>query len=264
MTDLQHLQKVILMIASDFDAFCKQNDIRYFLLGGSAIGAIRHHGFIPWDDDLDVGMDSENYNKFLSLCRKELDTEKYYIKQGYVDWPMPYSKILLKGTVFTEPGKINEDKYENGIFLDVFKLENASDYKIGHLWQYTCAKYLLCYCLLERGWSEITGWKKILMLMAYPVKINAIRKFLIKQTECWSNKNTKCCSFLAGRYRYKKAFYKKELFEDVIYVPFEDTKLPVPVGYDAWLKQIFGDYMTPPPAREQVGLHLQGVDFGKY
>lgn len=264
MTDLQHLQQVILIIAKDVDVLCQRNGIRYFLLGGSAIGAVRHKGFIPWDDDLDIVMDAENYDKFIKVCREQLDTKKYYLQEGYVDWPMPFTKIKLRGTVFEEPGQFANSKNESGIFLDVFKVENAPSSTIGQRWQYLCAKYLLCYCLLERGWSEATFVKKLMMMAAYPVKIGFVRKFLKNQTEIWNNKETDYRVFLAGRYRYGKAFYKKDIFDSAVYVPFEDTMLPVPEAYDRWLTQIFGDYMTPPPASEQVGLHLQGVDFGKY
>ena len=264
MTDLKHLQNVILMIAKDVDELCRKHRVKFFLLGGSAIGAIRHKGFIPWDDDLDIVMDNENYEKFIKVCREELDKEKYYIQEAFVNWPMGFTKIKLKGTSFQEPGLyVNADK-ECGIFLDVFKLENAPSSKISQRWQYFCAKYLLCYCLLERGWAEVSMKKRLMMLAAYPLKIGLIRKFLKYQVEKWNKQDTNFRLFWSGRYRYHKSFYTKDLFNEAVYVPFEDTMLPVPNGYDKWLTQIFGDYMTPPPVKEQVGLHLQGVDFGKY
>lgn len=264
MTDLQHLQKVILMIAKDIDGLCKVHGIKYFLLGGSAIGAVRHKGFIPWDDDLDIVMDHENYEKFIKVCRAELDVDKYYIQEAFVDWPLGFTKIKLKGTYFQEPGLFVNSDNECGIFLDVFKMENAPSSKLAQRWQYLCAKYLLCYCLLERGWSEVSGIKKIMMMAAYPVKIGFIRKFLKNQVEKWNKRNTDYRMFWTGRYRYHQSFYAKELFEEAIYVSFEDITLPVPQKYDQLLTQIFGDYMTPPPVKEQVGLHLQRVDFGKY
>ena len=264
MTDLEHLQQVILIIARDIDNLCKRHHIKYFLLGGSAIGAVRHKGFIPWDDDLDIVMDNENYKKFISACRGELDKEKYYIQEAFVDWPLGFTKIKLRGTFFQEPGQYVNDANECGIFLDVFKLENAPASSLAQRWQYFCAKYLLCYCLLERGWSEVSGIKKLMMLAAYPIKIPFIRKFLGKQVEKWNTKDTDFRMMWTGRYRYDKSFYKKELFEESLYVPFEDMLLPIPKEYDQLLTQIFGDYMTPPPVKEQLGLHLKGVDFGKY
>lgn len=264
MTDLEHLQQVILIIAKDVDALCRKHGIKYFLLGGSAIGAVRHKGFIPWDDDLDIVMDNENYEKFITVCRAELDNEKYYIQEGYVNWPLGYTKIKLRGTIFHEPGQYVNDENECGIFLDVFKLENAPSSVFLQRWQYLCAKYLLCYCMLERGWSEASAIKKLMMLTAYPVKISVIRNFLKEQVEKWNKKDTNYRLFWTGRYRYTQSFYNKDLFSDAIYVPFEEISLPVPKKYDQLLTQIFGDYMTPPPVKEQVGLHLQDVKFGKY
>ena len=80
MTELRHLQMVILGIIKDIDELCRKKNIEYYLLGGSAIGAIRHKGFIPWDDDLDIIMTSDNYIKFLRICKEQLDKEKYYLQ----------------------------------------------------------------------------------------------------------------------------------------------------------------------------------------
>lgn len=264
MTDLQHLQKVILDIAKYIDSLCLENGIEYYLLGGSAIGAVRHKGFIPWDDDLDIVMDSKNYDKFIKVCREQLDTKKYYFQEGLVDWPMPFSKVKIKGTVLEEPSGFVNETGERGIYVDVFKVENAPASSIGQKWQYLCAKYYLCYCLLVRGWDNTSFKNRLMMVCASPLKIGALRRFVRHQIEKYNETDAPCRMFYAGRYRLHNSFYDKSIFSNPLRVPFEDTELPVPAKYDEWLTQIFGDYMTPPPAKEQVGLHLQGVDFGKY
>lgn len=264
MTDLEHLQQVILIIAKDINKLCRKHNIKYFLLGGSAIGAVRHKGFIPWDDDLDIVMDNDNYERFIKVCREELNKEKYYIQEAFVDWPLGFTKIKLRGTIFQEPGQYVNADNECGIFLDVFKLENAPSSILGQRWQYLCAKYLLCYCLLERGWNEVSGLKKLMMFAAYPVKISFIRNFLKNQVEKWNKEKTNYRLLWPLRYRFRKSFFCTDIFDEAIYVKFADTMLPIPREYDKWLTQIFGDYMTPPPIKEQIGLHLQGVDFGKY
>ncbi len=264
MTDLEHLQKVILIIAKYIDNLCKKNNIDYYLLGGSAIGAIRHHGFIPWDDDLDIVMDAKNYDKFISVCREQLDEETFYFQEGYKDWPMPFSKMKLRGTVFKEPSGYVNESGEEGIFVDIFKLENSPSSRFGQMWQYFCAKYLLCNCLLRRGWEQTTWVKKLMMTISMPLNNRGLRSFFKHQVEKYNNQDTDYCLFFAGRYRFDTSFYKKSVLGKPIMVPFEDTHLPVPEGYDLWLRQIFGDYMTPPPVKKQVGLHLIKVNFGKY
>lgn len=262
-SDLKHLQHVILLIVKDIDELCRKNGIEYYLFGGSAIGAIRHKGFIPWDDDLDIIMDHTNYDKFVKVCREQLNTEKYYFQQGLVDWPMMFSKVRLKGTVMDEAGAYGDRFKERGIFVDVFQLYNSSSNRLSQIWQYVCAKYFLCYCLLKRGYKEASIFKKMMMYLAFPLKIRSIRKFIYHQIVKYDEDTTILASF-GARFRFKNSFFEKELYSNPIYVDFEDTKLPVPEKYDSLLRQIYGDYMTPPPVQEQVGWHLQNVDFGKY
>ena len=264
MTELRHLQMVIMEIMKDIDAVCKNNNIEYYLLGGSAIGAIRHKGFIPWDDDLDIIMDHENYEKFFRICRQELSPEKYYIQEALKDWPMLFSKIRLKGTYLEEPGAYGTDKDQRGIFLDIFKLDNAPKSTMAKKWQYLCGKYVLCYALLKRGYKEASLKKKILMYSALPLNIKSLRNFFMHQLTKYNDKITGEYATFGERYRYKATFYRKDLFGKPLYVPFEDTMLPVPEKYDEMLTQLFGDYMTPPPVKEQQGWHMQKVDFGNY
>ena len=102
------------------------------------------------------------------------------------------------------------------------------------------------------------------MTVAKPLNISFLYRFFQNQVDKYNCKDTDYRLFWEGRYRFKTSFYHKSIFEKTLSVKFEDTFLPVPDKYDEWLKQIFGDYMTPPPVKEQVGLHLQNVDFGKY
>lgn len=264
MTDLRHLQLVLLGIAKDIDELCKRNGIEYYLLGGSALGAIRHKGFIPWDDDLDIIMDHKHYEKFLKICREQLDSDKYYIQEALIDWPMLFTKIRLKGTFFEEPGAYGTEREKRGIFIDVFKLDNAPKSILAKKWQYLCGKYVLCYALLKRGYREANFKKKILMYSSWPLNIKPLRRLFLYQLVKYNDQHTDEFATFGERYRYKATFYRKELFGKPLYVPFEDTMLPVPEKYDEMLTQLFGDYMTPPPVKEQVGWHLQNVDFGKY
>ena len=264
MDQIKHLQKVILSIAKDIDYLCKKNDIEYYLLGGSAIGAIRHKGFIPWDDDLDIAMDAANYKKFLKVAREQLDIDKYYIQEGLKDWPLYFSKVKLRGTRLDEYEAYATTDEMKGIYVDIFKLDNISSNPIVARWQYFCGKYFLCYQLSQRTYSSASLKKRLMMAFSIPCKIPFIRRFIQNQVEYLNEKPCECLGLLYGRTRFRSAIIKKELYGKPRYVPFEDTKLPVPEFYHEYLTQVFGDYMKLPPVEQRVGLHLINVDFGKY
>ena len=264
MTELRHLQLVILQIAKDIDKLCRENGIQYFILGGSAIGAIRHKGFIPWDDDFDIIMDDNNYARFCIVCREKLDTQKYYFQEGEVDWPCLFSKVKLRGTVFDEPSAYLDKAGEQGIFVDIFKMENAPSSKFAQRWQYFCAKYLLCYSLLQRGWGRTSAAKRLMTFSAFPLKLKFLRNFIKRQVTRWNDKETEYYAYFTGPYRFNQCFFRKEDFVDSLDVAFEDANFPVPIGYDNWLRHIFGDYLTPPPVHDRIGRHLKKVDFGIY
>lgn len=259
----RHLQLVILSIAKDIDALCRENNIQYYLIGGSAIGAIRHQGFIPWDDDLDVIMDAANYERFISVCRTQLDRDKYYFQEGVKDWPLPFSKVKLRGTHLKEIEGVGDD-LTDGIYMDIFKMDNVSNNPLIARWQYFCGKLYLTYQLSKRTYKSASLKKRILMALSFPLESAVIREWVLGQTTKYNNRETDCYGFFFGRTRYHNCVVKKCLYGKPVYVTFEDTKLPVPEQYHEYLTQMFGDYMTLPPEEQRKGLHLISVDFGKY
>ena len=263
MTELRHLQLVMLDIIRDIDAFCLQYGIEYYLLGGSALGAIRHEGFIPWDDDLDICMSAENYKRFVKIAKEKLDQDKYYVQEGLVDWPLNFTKVKLKGTHLVESESNTSSTGEDGIFIDIFKLENAPNSKFFQLVQYLFAKYYLCYQLAVRGFKHAGLKKKLLLSLSLPLKIKWLRSIIRSTIEHYGNQTDYYGSFYF-RTRLKNAFTKKNIFGKPIRKTFEDLTLPVPEHYHEYLTQIFGDYMTPPPPKQRIGLHMLKIDFGKY
>ena len=121
---LRKLQLKELESLEYFDSFCKENELRYYLLGGCVIGALRHGGFIPWDDDIDIIMPRRDYDRFCKLAPKRLSDE-YFLQTYFTDknYPNPFAKIRLRGTEFVE--SITErSKMKGGIYIDVFPFDN--------------------------------------------------------------------------------------------------------------------------------------------
>ncbi len=264
MTELRHLQLVIMQIMKDIDDICRRNNIDYYLNGGSAIGAIRHKGFIPWDDDLDIMMTFDNYERFIKACREQLDPEKYYVQEGLKDWPLNYTKIKLIGTCFDEREAYVKDERQRGIFVDVFKMDNTSSNRLLQFWQYACAKYRVCYLMSKRTYKS-AGWKKkLFMASAFPQNIGFIRRFFEWQSELYNGKNTVYIASFYESKRFKKCIFRREVFGTPKRVEFEGTMLPVPAEYDSYLTTTFGNYMQLPPEEERKLKHLTKIDFGKY
>lgn len=263
-TDIRHLQLVILSIIKDIDSLCNKNGIEYYLLGGSTIGAIRHKGFIPWDDDLDIIMTDYNYNRFLKICQEQLDKNKYTLEVGLKDWPLYFSKIRLNGTILREQESSAGNLKHEGIYVDIFKLDNVSNNYWIRYWQYFCAKYYLCYQLGSRTYKSANLKKRIMIILAYPLRVALIRNYLKGQVEKYNSSETDYFGFFYGRTNFKNAIIKKEIYGIPLRVPFEDTMLPVQEYYHKYLTQTFGDYMKLPPINQQVGLHAIYINFGKY
>ena len=264
MTELRHLQLTILNIMSDVDELCKKHNIPYYLIGGSALGAVRHKGFIPWDDDLDIAMREADYHRFVSLAKKELDPHKYYVQEGLNDWPMYFSKVKLRGTYVKEIGGCNYDDGKSGIFLDVFKLDNTPNNRFLQIIQYSLAKYFTCYQLAQRNYHSSSFKKKMMVMLSYPLKISVLRKYLIKYVDHWNNSDTNYLGFFYSRTTFKTGIMERQIYGSPKRVPFEDLLLPIPEHYHEYLTHMFGDYMKLPPIEQRQGLHMISINFGKY
>lgn len=264
MTDLRHLQTILLSMAKEVDDLCIKHNITYYLFGGNVLGAIRHKGFIPWDDDFDITLIREEYERFMDICRNELDKDKYFIEESGKEWPMCYSKIRLKDTYVKD-----KEEYDGipenckGIWIDVFPLEHARKSSIGKLWQYFCGKSLVANSLRVRGYKSAASWKKFIMGMSIPLAVNLIKNFITHQARNTGAVDSSYVCFMYGMTRFKNSFFSKNVFGNPVYVEYENIKLPIPEQYDYFLRSIYGDYMKLPP-EDKRQTHISKIDFGKY
>lgn len=259
---MNHLQNVILSIAKDIDLLCKKNNIPYFLDGGTALGAIRHNGFIPWDDDFDIILLPEHYQAFINMCKTQLDAEKYSFYEAEKDWPMHISKIKLKETTIEEI-----DEYpmnDKGIYIDIFCFDNASNIKIIRYLQWLCTRIWVVLMIASKPYTPNSNTKKLLISIAKIVNSKKIRSLFRKLGRSKKQSRYLSMSWCRTRNNWSKYFCPRDYFNISIIVPFEDTTFPVANQIDKYLKTCFGDYMVLPPIEKRIGLHIKSVDFGKY
>ncbi len=256
---IQEHQTVLLELLNAFDSVCKKFDIKYMLFAGSALGAVRHKGFIPWDDDLDVVMLRPEYERFLRVAPKELDQELYFVQKEYSEhWPMYFSKLRKNNTACIERYVPNDPLTHQGVYIDIFPCDNLSDSPMVQKTQYLASKVVIAKSLKKRGYLTDSALKKafILFCSLFPFK-----PMLSFTTDCGKADSDSVHTFLGGGARFEKNVYPRKWFTETIMLPFEDGFYPVSAHYDELLKQLYGDYMTPlPEEQRKCKVHAELVD----
>lgn len=254
---IKTLQNVILNIAQYIDEFCKENGIDYCLMGGSALGAKRHKGFIPWDDDLDVFMTPTNYEKFRECFNQKGDKERFYIQElGASKGKVITAKLRLNNSYYEEE-IIKDWHIHHGVYVDIFILHTAPDNMISRYWQYFWAKYLIVKGLANKEYKRRGGAMYVFMKI---IKFFLPKRFLLdfglNQIYRYRDARTKYfCNYL-GKALMRNGTYKHEHFEKVKRVPFETIEMNVAYGLENFLTERFGDYMkVPSPERIKYEQH---------
>lgn len=265
----KELQNKILEIMIYIDELCRKYKIDYCLMGGSALGAKRHGGFIPWDDDLDVFMTPDNYERFRDVVIKYGDKEKFYLQElGLTEGMVTISKLRMNGTTYIEEIVKDWDMH-HGIYVDIFILHTCPNSRLLQLRQCMWAKYIILRGLSNRGYSKRKGVVGLaLKLISFLPKRFLLRKAL-KEVYRYKNKTTDFyCNFL-GKAVFKKGIYKREWFDNTRYISFEKVQFKVPAKLHEFLSERFGDYMkVPSPERIKWEQHAWkwdiDNDFRKY
>lgn len=241
-------QKGLLELLKEFHPFCIQNDIRYSLAYGSLLGAIRHNGFIPWDDDLDVFVDRDNYNR---LMKSLVNSDSLYVewKNARTLW---VDRVRMKSE--------KHDEFEPTI--DILILDNVPEANIIRK-----IKLLLILILqgmlkfrlrLEKGSIAMKTCKIITFYLGRLFPTIWKKKWYRKVCQIGNSKHSQLVANYNGEYSDLKRCYTSEMMDHIIEHDFEDTKAYIVEDYDMCLTTQFGDYMTPPKECDRKPIHGGG------
>lgn len=254
---LRQLQLTEKEILDEIVRICKKNNLNYFLIGGTLLGAVRHKGFIPWDDDLDIAMPRKDYEKFIECCKTELN-EMYFLHDIELDkkyW-ISFIKIRKKGTIFEPEQDVTIDSEFKSVYVDVFPLDNAKKEK--SIFQDIQAKLIkgLTSFQYRRRHATMSTKTPLIIKLLWPVlslfsikRINRIINWLMKLNK---KENSKYFVSLGSFIHYRKQTMLKEYYFPCKELEFEGTLYSVPNKYDLVLERLYGDYMQLPPEEKRV------------
>ena len=261
---LQKMHKIQLEMLEEFDRICTKHNLKYILVGGTLLGAIRHNGFIPWDDDIDISMLREDYNKLIEIQKKELNKKKYYFQSPETDpeiFGNIFAKIRRKNSIYCEKiSNTPEDK--QGIWIDIFPLDNIPDNNIIlkiHFIKVFILKIMYTKKMGNTNYSNSLPKKIILKLIEiYSIFYSKeqCRNKLYKNMNKYNKKNTKRFINYGGRYLLKEALDKKMVNERIKH-QFEEGKYYIPKDYNEFLINFYGNnYMQLPPIEKRNQEHI--------
>lgn len=240
----------------EFDKVCRKHNINYVLFGGSLLGAVRHQGYIPWDDDADIGMLREDYEIF-KKHKDEMNPSICFFQDHDTDheYRWGYGKLRRTGSTYVRVGQ-EHLKCKTGIFVDVFPMDDIPLSIAGQIFQ-----DVYCYCLRKTLWSEVAKentvgfwkiWFTLLSKIPADFVFHGYEKYSKKSRNSSPNR-VRCLGFPATGMLYKKNPLSerygmpKSWFTDRAEYMFEGKKLYSSKDYDTVLKYIYGDYMKLPP-----------------
>lgn len=262
---VRQVQDKILETMKYIDKLCREHGIVYYIMGGTALGAVRHGGFIPWDDDLDIFMTPSQYEKFKAVF--ETQNSEQFILQEWRTTPkyLEYAKVRMNGTTFIEEAFKDRTDLHQGIYVDIMILHKVPEGKWIQKLVYYESKFVTLYGISQRGWKpKNKSQARTLKLMKWlPCKLMA--KIAYRRIYRYDDRqdNFKYCYWITPA-KFRNGLFDKSFFEDPVDVPFEDTVLLGSRKIKEYLEYRYGDYMKlPSKEAQQAAVHAMVFDTEK-
>lgn len=261
---LHQIHATQIQIMDAVHALCEKQNITYYMIAGSVLGAVRHGGFIPWDLDIDIAMLRPDYERFIQLCETQLDEQLCCLHwENNAKHSRPHAVICKKGTVLTlKYDCFNRHADNFGIYIDVFPLDNAPDEE--KLRKKHAKQLLSLRKLKERRvpysyscdvWRRAVHYTVSFLLSWLPIKtINRYQQQLMQK---YRDQQTSCICSMASQYAYEKQCMPRSIYGKPVLLEFEGRRYYAPEKYEAYLTRLYGDYMQlPPEEKRQANLEV--------
>lgn len=268
-TELVTWKSIITDVLKEFQKICNRHQLTYYAIGGTAIGAVRHHGIIPWDDDIDVGMPRPDYERFLEICRtSDLGNYELVSNETHPNYNLPFPKFCNRNTTLVERMDV---PCVIGLFIDIFPLDNTSDdmvevqalvhryKKLQNRHEAICSHnsffQYISLLLKPHEWGRFV-YKTLGFFFRKPMK-----RYLLREMNKISLKypygSTKHLINYGGAYGMRELFSSHIIEGKSVKVPFENITIDLMPGYDEYLRGVYGNYMQLPPEEKRVAHHLK-------
>lgn len=261
---MEDLKKVQLELLIEFDKICRENKLNYQLFSGTLLGAVRHSGFIPWDDDIDVCMLRKDYEKFIEISKGNIN-QKYFLQTFETDkfYMHNYAKLRKNGTLIIDGGWPGLEMHR-GIFIDIFPMDKVAPEKIVAkiqkqlLFIIKKIKPFKSESVYTSSRNKLFKYVKIIIFnLLRPFSLQTLNRLQEKISRIYQNQNTVYSTALShlDNSLYHSHMIENDDFYNTIEVEFEGHLFPAPKNYDLVLTRNFGDYMTPPKSNDQKPHH---------
>lgn len=258
-------QDKILETMKFIDKLCRENGIVYYIMGGTALGAVRHSGFIPWDDDLDIFMTPDQYKKFKTVF-ENAKSEQFILQEWRTDKKyLEYAKVRMNGTTFIEENFKDRKDMHHGIYVDIMILHKVPENKFIQKIVYCESKFVTLYGLSQRNWKPKSKSQEVVLksLKFMPCKLMA--RIAYSHIYRYDNRkdNYKYCYWITPA-KFRNGLFDKTFFEKPIDIPFEDTNLLGSERIKEYLEYRYGDYMKlPSEEQRKAAVHAYVFDTEK-